>query len=169
MATQRRKVVTDESAKPKAPAKRKTTAKAAAKAPAKPKAPTAQELAAKKEHDDNVAVHEQAVKDAQTRVDEVTLKLNDATDEETKTQLTQELQSANEALTGAQAKLAEINTPPKVEGVEQEGLVNVNIPRAFTLTEQNGSKVSFVPGPGKMTKAQAEHWWSKNNGVTIVD
>lgn len=50
-----------------------------------------------------------------------------------------------------------------------EGKVVVNVPKRFILTLDNGQKQTFEVGPQTMPRALAEHWYSKANGVKVVE
>lgn len=57
--------------------------------------------------------------------------------------------------------------PAKAEQV-QDGSVAVNVPKAFKLTLNNFTTVSFQAGPQRMKREHAEHWYSVKNGVVII-
>ena len=44
--------------------------------------------------------------------------------------------------------------------------VKVKVPKAFRLTRDDGVLVEYPAGVYEMPETDAEHWWSKANGVT---
>lgn len=45
--------------------------------------------------------------------------------------------------------------------------VTVTVPRAFTLTLDSGSPVSYQAGVQEMPADHADHWFSRAQGVTV--
>lgn len=50
----------------------------------------------------------------------------------------------------------------------EEAQVEVNIPKAFNLTDDNHVMHAYGPGKRMMPVSHAEHFYAKANGVTIV-
>lgn len=76
---------------------------------------------------------------------------------------------ATRARTDANAKRAAATTADSVVQSEQDqDVVIVNVPRAFTLRLDNHTTKDIKAGTQRLPRSQAEHWYSKNNGVTII-
>jgi hypothetical protein len=52
------------------------------------------------------------------------------------------------------------------EALNLDGRVLVNVPEAFSLTDDTGTTYSFAKGVIPMSPAHRDHWYSKANGVT---
>lgn len=48
------------------------------------------------------------------------------------------------------------------------GHVMAHSPRAWTLTRDDHTKVAYPKGTCPMPKEDAEHWYAKDNGVTLL-
>lgn len=74
--------------------------------------------------------------------------------------------AAAEATSRAEAEAA-------AEQVQSEatpaGHVKVVVPKSYRLTIDHHRHVDYPAGTTSMPRAHAEHWWSKNYGVTIAE
>lgn len=65
-----------------------------------------------------------------------------------------------------------VEVAPEVEKSAAEctvdELVAVNVPRAFNLRLDYEKVKHVAAGPQRMLRADAEHWYSKANGVTVI-
>jgi hypothetical protein len=55
------------------------------------------------------------------------------------------------------------------EATALDGRVLVNVPRAFTLTDDEGKVWPFAQGVVPMAPEHRDHWYSQKNGVTPFD
>ena len=63
----------------------------------------------------------------------------------------------------------ETTTPVVADAAEGEVMVTVMVPKAFNLTMSPSQTIKVPAGVQEMTLAQAEHWYSKANGVSIYN
>lgn len=74
---------------------------------------------------------------------------------------------------GTAADIVEAASTPKVELSDSRASkragdqVTVIVPKAFTLTMDDHSSKSFEAGVQEMDRVDAEHWFSRAQGVTI--
>ena len=61
----------------------------------------------------------------------------------------------------------ELVAEPVAEVVATPATVTVTVPKAFKLRMTHHAEVEFRAGVCEMTREQAEHWYSKANGVVI--
>jgi len=50
----------------------------------------------------------------------------------------------------------------------EEDTVMVNVPKAFTLTSDDGVATRYEVGAHRVPRSHAEHWFSKAHGLKIV-
>lgn len=75
----------------------------------------------------------------------------------------------NPAAKNAAPKATRAALKPDAElAVDSSGpKVDVTVPRGFNLQRDDGVTVRYNAGQYQMPKADAEHWYSQANGVTI--
>ncbi len=52
---------------------------------------------------------------------------------------------------------------------DDDPLVMTTVPKAFTLTLDNGTSKHYEAGANKMPKSHADHWYAKAHGTKIAD